>query len=82
MCEVLRAEYISFLLTFLLCRLSSGEEVPPAGARGQGEEEGPRRGGEEQGVCPEGGGEEHRPHPEMGGEIQRVYRQLPADVWS
>lgn len=62
--------------------LLSGEEVPPAGARGQGEEEGSWRGGEEQRVRPEGGGEEHRPHPEMGGEIQGVHRQLPADVWS
>lgn len=62
--------------------LLPGEEVPPAGARGQGEEEGSRRGGEEQRVRPEGGGEEYRPHPKMGGEIQGVHWQLPADVWS
>lgn len=57
-----------------------GEEVPPARARGQGEEEGTRRGGEEQRVCPQGGGEEHRPHPEVGGEVPGVHWQLPADV--
>lgn len=61
--------------------LTLGEEVPPARARGQGEEEGARCGGEEQGVCAEGGGEEHRPYPEMGRKIQGVHRQLPADVW-
>lgn len=91
-CEVIRVVYVGswkppsplayFLLTFLSCLLSSGEEVPPAGACGQGEEEGPWCRGEEQRVCPEGGGEEHRPHSEMGGKIQGVHRQLPADVWS
>lgn len=62
--------------------LTLGEEVPSAGARGQGEEESSGRGGEEQRVCAEGGGEEHRPHPEMGGEIQGVHRELLTDVWS
>lgn len=82
-----RAYNVNVAVTDLLsyfCNLSfsfSGEEVPPAGARGQGEEEGPWRGGEEQRVRPEGGGEEHRSYPEMGGEIQGVHWQLPADVW-
>lgn len=59
----------------------TGEEVPSPGARGQGEEEGAWRRGEEQGVCPEGGGEEHRPDSEMGREVQGVYWKLPTDVW-